>query len=178
MALDPRVKTMMWLARRLKRNFRPDLTVEQLRRSYAQSNRQYGLRGTTGVATRELAIPASDGATIGARLYVPGNGGPGPVPVLVFFHGGGFVIGDVACYDGLTRFLAREGRIAVVSVDYRLGPEHPYPTAFEDAFDARDTRAYHIQNSREMMGYNACCSVCNVTHSIRNTPPLYGFQGR
>lgn len=185
MSLDARFTTMMWLARRLKRNFRPDLTVEQMRRSYVESNRRYGLKGTTGVVTRELILPTSDAATIGARLYRPKNGGDGPMPVLVFFHGGGFVIGDVACYDGLTRYLAREGRIAVLSVDYRLGPEHPYPQAFEDAFDALrfvQTRAAEFGLDPERIavggdsaGGNLAASLASYAESRGLRRPNYAF---
>jgi acetyl esterase/lipase/short-subunit dehydrogenase len=107
-----------------------------MRTGYANMNRQFGLKDQGGVDVRELTIPAGDGTQIGARLYRPHAASAGPLPVLLYFHGGGYVIGDVACYDGLTRFLAREGRIAVVSVDYRLGPEHRLPRAHEDAFGA------------------------------------------
>jgi len=136
MALDPRVKILMWLAAKSGRSFRPDLSVEAMREGYANMNRQFGLKGQGGVETTDLSIPAPDGATIGARLYRPRAASAGPIPVLLYFHGGGFVIGDVACYDGLTRFLAREGRIAVISVDYRLGPEYRFPRGHEDAFVA------------------------------------------
>jgi acetyl esterase len=59
-----------------------------------------------------------------------------PIPVVLFFHGGGWVIGDVPSYDPLTRYFAHEGRIAVLSVEYRLGPEHPVPTPFDDGIAA------------------------------------------
>jgi hypothetical protein len=136
MALDLRVKLLMWMAARTGRSFRPDLSVGAMRAGYADMNSRLGLKDEGGVDARDLAIPAGDGTTIGARLYRPRGAGAGPLPVLLYFHGGGFVIGDVACYDGLTRFFAREGRIAVLSVDYRLGPEYRFPRAFDDAFAA------------------------------------------
>jgi acetyl esterase/lipase len=136
MALDSRTALLMWIAARSGRTFRPDLSVDQMRAGYVRMNRQFGLKDIPGVDAGELTIPSADGATIGARLYRPQNAADGPLPVLLYFHGGGYVIGDVACYDGLTRFLAREGRIAVLSVDYRLGPEYRFPHAFEDAFAA------------------------------------------
>jgi acetyl esterase/lipase/short-subunit dehydrogenase len=136
MALDSRVKLLMWLAARTGRSFRPDVTVPLMRAGYVRLNEQYGPKDVEGVDTRDLTIPVGDGATIGARLYRPQNASDGPLPVLLYFHGGGFVIGDVNCYDGLARYLASEGRIAVLSVDYRLAPEYRLPRAYEDAFAA------------------------------------------
>ena len=81
----------------------------------------------------ELQIPVRDSAQIGARLYAPDGGLHG---VLVYFHGGGFTIGSVDTHDGLCRRLSHLAQCAVVSVDYRLAPEHKFPTAFEDAWDA------------------------------------------
>ena len=59
-------------------------------------------------------------------------------PTLVFFHGGGFVIGDIASYDGQCRRLCRDGRVAVLSVEYRLAPEDPFPAAADDAVAAAE----------------------------------------
>ena len=70
-----------------------------------------------------------------ARLYRP-LGAEGPIATLVFFHGGGFVIGDITTYDAQCRTLCREGRIAVLSVEYRVAPEDPFPAAADDAVAA------------------------------------------
>ncbi len=77
--------------------------------------------------------PHSD---IPLRLYVPRNLPAGPAPTLVFFHGGGFVIGDLDSYDPLCSFLAEAAQCQVLSVEYRLAPEHPFPAAIEDAVAA------------------------------------------
>src|SRR5690606_1929273 len=61
---------------------------------------------------------------------------PGPRPALVFFHGGGWVIGSVETHDGTARHLALGSGATVVSVDYRLAPEHPFPAAVDDAVAA------------------------------------------
>jgi acetyl esterase/lipase/NAD(P)-dependent dehydrogenase (short-subunit alcohol dehydrogenase family) len=137
MALDPRIQLLMWVIEKSGNGFRPDVTVDSFRKSYSTGMRNLGLKASEGVAVRELSIPMDDGTSIGARLYRPEpSAGEAPLPVLLYFHGGGWVVGDVDSYDGLTRFLAREGRIAVLSVDYRLGPEHPFPRGHEDAFGA------------------------------------------
>lgn len=66
------------------------------------------------------------------RAYVPREAHGAP-PVLVYYHGGGHVIGSLASHDGVCRRLARGGGSVVIAVDYRLGPEHPFPAAVEDA---------------------------------------------
>jgi acetyl esterase len=87
-------------------------------------------------AVRPLAMPGPNGS-IPARLYVP----PLPVadaaaPLLVYYHGGGWVIGDLDMYDDLCRLIAVASGAMVLSVDYRLAPEHPFPQPLEDAFAA------------------------------------------
>jgi acetyl esterase len=133
--LDARIAVMLWVARCTGRSFRPDVSVAALRATYAEMNRRFGLPDEGGVTTEEVVIPTAAG-TIGARLYRPATIADATLPLLVFFHGGGYCIGDVASYDHLTRFFAREGRIAVLSVDYRLAPEFPFPCGHEDAFAA------------------------------------------
>jgi acetyl esterase len=69
-----------------------------------------------------------------ARFYVPGRMPEGePAPLLVYYHGGGWVIGDLETHDGVCRFLAAAAGVAMLSLDYRLAPEHPFPAAVEDA---------------------------------------------
>ncbi|WP_420427546.1 alpha/beta hydrolase [Algiphilus sp.] len=84
--------------------------------------------------TRELEI-TTPRARIAARLYLPAEP-EGPPPVLIYFHGGGFVVGDIDTYDSLCRALCAGSDCAVVSVEYRLAPEHRFPAASEDCLDA------------------------------------------
>jgi len=132
--LDPRTNLVLLSAKLAGSSFRPDISVRRFRNAYALMNRLYGLHGRYGVRTSELRIMTDDG-TIAARAYRP-LGAAGALPALLYFHGGGFVIGDVASYDPLAYFLAREGQLTIVSVEYRLGPEHRFPRAHEDAFAA------------------------------------------
>jgi len=81
-----------------------------------------------------LTLPGPAGQ-MAARLYVPEGGGT-PMPLLVYLHGGGWVRGDLHTHDNTCRFLAREAGVIVLSVDYRLAPEHKFPAAVEDSFAA------------------------------------------
>ena len=80
--------------------------------------------------------------TIPVRVYRPAV--EGPVPTIVYIHGGGFVIGDLDTHDGVCRLLCRDTDAVVVSVDYRLAPEHRFPAAVEDAYAALRDIAEHI----------------------------------
>ena len=82
----------------------------------------------------DFTIPARDGHAMPARLYAPH--GDTALPVLLYLHGGGFTVGSLTTHDVLCRQLSREGHCAVVSLDYRLAPEHRFPTAVHDAWDA------------------------------------------
>ncbi|MEX2105390.1 MAG: alpha/beta hydrolase [Solirubrobacterales bacterium] len=81
-----------------------------------------------------IEIPGQAGP-IPARLYVPRGLAPGAAaPLLIYYHGGGWVICDLDTHDGVCRFLAAEAGTAVLSIDYRLAPEHPFPAAVEDSW--------------------------------------------
>lgn len=82
---------------------------------------------------RDLSVDGQ-GTQLAARLYRPSL--EGGLPVVVFFHGGGWVTGSLESHDLLCRLIARESGCAVVSVDYRLAPEHPFPTPLEDCYAA------------------------------------------
>ncbi len=92
---------------------------------------------------RELNVPGA-GGPIALRAYRPAGTDPDAVlPVLVFFHGGGWVIGDLDTHDTLCRELANGSGCAVVSVGYRLAPEHRFPAAFDDCLAATRWVARH-----------------------------------
>jgi acetyl esterase len=81
----------------------------------------------------DFGIAARDGFAIPARLYAPSSDA---LPVLVYFHGGGFTVGNIRTHDTLCRVLSLKSGCAVVSVDYRLAPAHKFPIASNDAWDA------------------------------------------
>lgn len=93
-----------------------------------------------------LTVPGP-GGQIPVRVYTPS--GEGPFPVLVFYHGGGWVICDLDTHDSLCRSLANRASCVVVSVDYRLAPEHKFPAAVEDACAALQWVAH---NARRING--------------------------
>ncbi|HVE78494.1 MAG TPA: alpha/beta hydrolase [Gemmatimonadaceae bacterium] len=86
-----------------------------------------------GVMHRDRTVPGAAGP-LPARVYTPE--GAGPFPVIVYFHGGGWVIGSKEVYDGGARGLSKAANAVVVSVDYRLAPEHKFPAQHEDALAA------------------------------------------
>jgi acetyl esterase len=99
-----------------------------------------------------LAIPAPHG-TIPARIYTPKmlRTKDGLAPCLVFFHGGGWVIGNLETHDVVCRKLAHEGELIVISVDYRLAPEHKFPAAIDDAI----TSTRWISDNADKLGIDA-----------------------
>lgn len=132
------IQALLWLAR-----------VNGIHDLYAGFSepeaRQLSRRGaavTSGPRRRPLArveerrIPGP-AEMLPARLYVP-HGQPSelPAPLLVYYHGGGFVFGDLDTHDSVCRFLAAGSGASVLSVEYRLAPEHPFPAAVEDAWAA------------------------------------------
>ena len=78
----------------------------------------------------EISVEDRDDGPVPMRVYRPSGD---PLATLMFIHGGGFVIGDLESYDYQCRLLCSKAGVAVVSVDYRLAPEHPFPAAVEDA---------------------------------------------
>lgn len=95
----------------------------------------------------DIVIPGLE-TEIPARVYRPMStvNSVSPAPVIVFFHGGGFVVGSIDIFDSLTRALANATSAIVVSVGYRLAPAHPYPAAIEDAYTALQWVAKNIED--------------------------------
>jgi acetyl esterase len=81
---------------------------------------------------------------LAGRHYVPAES-DGPLPLIVFFHGGGFVIGDLDTHDAPCRILCKEAGAHVLAIDYRLAPEHPFPAAVEDALAAYEWAHAHAE---------------------------------
>ncbi|ANH38144.1 Carboxylesterase NlhH [Nocardioides dokdonensis FR1436] len=125
------VRLMLALQRLAREPAVETLPVAQGRR---ELNRQTALVAGDDQVAEEHDLRVGD---LAARLYVPqACQGPGAHPLLLFFHGGGFVYGDLASHDAPCRLLAQEAGVRVLSVDYRLAPEHRFPAAHDDALAA------------------------------------------
>ena len=97
------------------------------------------------VDNRRIAAPGGS-ATIGLRTYTPRSAAAGGLrAVVVYYHGGGYVLGDLDGYDRVARQLCHDSDVVVVSVDYRLAPEHPFPAAVDDAWAALQWVAEHAR---------------------------------
>jgi acetyl esterase len=110
------------------------LAPHEARAAYAQSAGVLDVRPAPLAREAVLEIPARDGARLSAKLYAPRL--EAGLPVLLYFHGGGFTIGSVATHEPLCRTLAQGAGCAVLSIDYRLAPDAKFPTAVHDAWDS------------------------------------------
>lgn len=123
-------------------------------------------KSSLGLIQRDVQVPAS-GHQIPVRIYIPD--GPGPFPAVVNIHGGGFFAGRSFAFDSIPMELARKLGAVVFSVDYRLAPEHPYPAAVNDCFDAYLWVAAHAAEYRAdpariaIMGQSAGGNLVAVT---------------
>ena len=140
MSLDPLVKAFLNQAAMIPRPKMWQLPPGAARASFAG---MMGLVGPQNVAmgrVENLSIPVTAGPgsqrQIAARAYAPVAISSEPHAALIFFHGGGFVVGGLDTHDGICRILCAEGNLRVIAVDYRLAPEHPYPAALDDAVAA------------------------------------------
>jgi acetyl esterase len=135
-------------------------------------------------SVQPLVIPSPHGS-IPARIYTPmrPRKTDGLAPCLVFFHGGGWVIGDLDSHDVVCRKLADEGQLIVISIDYRLAPEHKFPAAVDDAVAATkwiadNAKGLGIDASRLSVGGDSAggnlAAVVAISARDRNGPPLAG----
>ena len=110
-------------------------STDGLRQSFYRASRSVERDLPDLAEISNLIVDGADGPLKG-RLYVPLAAGVAPAPAIVFFHGGGFVLGDIDTHDVLCRRLAASARCRVLSVDYRLAPENRFPDAHRDALAA------------------------------------------
>lgn len=110
------------------------LTATEARRAYRESRAALAAAPVHVDEVRELSVPGP-AAVLRARLYRP-RAAENTLPGMMYFHGGGFIYGDIDTHDVVCRGIAQCASCTVVSVDYRLAPEHRFPAAVEDAFAA------------------------------------------
>jgi acetyl esterase len=153
MPIDSQVKTLLAEAEALGLPAYQDLSPQAARRQMLDSTAPPDpLLMVDRVENHSIHGPAGD---IGLRLYYPA--GDPPFAVIVYYHGGGWVMGDLDTHHGLCHALAKKSGCLIVSVDYRLAPEHRHPAAVEDAYAAacwvaKNTAAIQADPARMAVG--------------------------
>jgi acetyl esterase len=155
MPLDPQIETILGLARQANLPEVWQLTPDQGREQYlARVNKLKFSEPIFHSVDRRIRGPASD---VAVRIYTPRELKTGDrLPILMWFHGGGFVIGSLDTHDSVCRMLANQADCVVVAVDYRLAPESKFPAAVEDCEAALKWVALHAV---EFGGDPACIAV-------------------
>jgi acetyl esterase len=129
-------------------------TPAEARRNMQRRARAFAGTPLPMARVEELSLPGP-AIAIPARLYVPRDDGARR-PLVVYYHGGGWVVGDLETHDATCRFLAREIDAAVLSIDYRLAPEHRFPAAVDDACAAF---AWAVREAEALCGNPTCIAV-------------------
>ncbi|GAA4870232.1 alpha/beta hydrolase [Actinomycetospora straminea] len=155
----------------------------------AATDRAAGLAwsATPGVAAEDVAIPVDAGpgreepGTLAARLYTPAEVADRDAPLLVHFHGGGFALGSLVSSEPLCRVLAHQAAVRVLSVEYRLAPEHPFPAGLADAASAlhhvlthrEDFRATAVATGGDSAGANLALTAAHQLTRRRGESPAF-----
>jgi acetyl esterase len=174
MSLDPMIQAMVDQSKAGGRSqSMAQGTVDEARQGYAM------MRAIGGDDAPVASVVDRDAGGIPIRVYTPE--GDGPFPICIYFHGGGFTIGSIETHDPVTRRLASEAGVIVVSVDYRLAPEHPFPAAVEDAIAAFRWACKHaaalgalpdkVAVGGDSAGGNLAAVVCQQTVAAGDAAP-------
>ena len=115
----------------------------------AQGRDPVQMKQQLGVTTQDITYPGAAGEPIAARVYKPEGAPAQGLPVILYIHGGGWVIADLDVYDASPRILAKKANAIVVSVHYRQAPEHKFPAAHDDTFAAYK---WLLENARSWGG--------------------------
>ncbi|MCB1170738.1 MAG: alpha/beta hydrolase, partial [Leptospiraceae bacterium] len=128
--LDARIQMGLFLSR--IHTATENLSPVEARKQLSQLLGHFDIPAEPVARIENFSVPGLQNRRIPLRLYAPTLEAR-PLPAMIYFHGGGYVIGDLETNDAMLRSLAIQSGLAIVSVDYRLAPEHPYPAAIEDA---------------------------------------------
>ncbi len=131
--LTPRMAGVLDRVRRARHPPMHVMTPDEARRHYTAAAEVLDLPRAPLARVEDLTMVAADGSAMRARLYAVSNE---RLPVLLYLHGGGFVVGNLETHDSLCRQIAKRAGCAVLAVDYRLAPEHRFPAAVDDAWAA------------------------------------------
>jgi acetyl esterase len=177
MPLDPQAQAVLDQMATLGLPAFDTLTPEQARRQM-ELTRAAAPPGEPVHQVEDRIIPGPEGE-IPVRIYRPE--GDGPLPALVYFHGGGWVIGNIQTHDAVARSLTNGAQCVVISVDYRLAPEHKFPAAAEDAYAAtrwvaENAAAIGVDPARIAVGGDSAggnlAAVVALMAKERGGPPL------
>jgi len=152
--LDPAMRRVLVHREKVRATPMHGLTPQQARARYTTAAGILDISSAAMARTDDFSVTARDGHPIPVRLYAPLDG---PLPTLLYFHGGGFTIGSIQTHEALCRQLAHLSGCAVLAPDYRLAPEFRFPVAFEDAWDvlawaAHEGDRWHIIPSQLAIG--------------------------
>lgn len=168
MPLDPQVKTMLDAAKALGLPPLHECSVEEARERAVKMRPVDAIPAPVGRVTN-LSIPGP-GGDLPLRIYAPA--GPGPFPVLVYFHGGGYVVCNLDTHDQLCHELCNKSGAVVVSVGYRLAPEHKFPAAIDDCLAAarwagENAAGFNGDHTRIALGGDSCGGTLATVTNIR-----------
>jgi acetyl esterase len=181
--LDAKVQLICSIVERVRSVPVSELTPEMSREQLATFSKLLGGGPSHVGDVTDMTVPGPAG-DMPARLYRPKNAGPGPLPILVFYHGGGWIQGDIETHDEPCRLIANVSGGLVLSVYYRLAPEHKFPAGVDDCLAAfRWVRDHggdigadptRIAVGGDSAGGNLAIVVCDETIKQGETGP--GFQ--
>jgi acetyl esterase/lipase len=154
MPLDPRVKRFLDALAMTSPSDALSLSVTERRHAVDSLLKLRGPEVAVG-AVRDGCLPGSAGP-IPIRSYDPPGGMTGPLPGIVYFHGGGLVAGSLETHDGIARALTGGSGCRLISIEYRLAPEAPFPAAVEDAVDA----VRYVMRHPQQFGMSGRIAVC------------------
>lgn len=196
--LDPQIEQVLRLTARAEQHAIKQgrtahywqMPVEQARIAYAKAAPILDIAPRQVHACENFSITRPDGSSLPARFYWPYEpSSDDPMPALVFFHGGGFTVGSMDTHDAITRMLCMEVPCAVLSLDYRLAPEYPFPAAYEDAWCAvqwvlQQARSLHIAPEKIALGGDsaggtlaAACSIAAANAGLPLSMQLLIYPG-
>lgn len=135
MPLDPHAKKLLEMLNAAGAADMSRMAPEQMRADFERLASMVGENAVAVDAAEDRTVPGPGGA-IPVRVYAPKNSGAASLPGLIYFHGGGGVFGSIASHDSFCRVFANASACRVVSVGYRLAPEHKFPAAIEDVYAA------------------------------------------
>ncbi len=182
MSLDPLAKRFLAMTAAASPGDRLRPSPHDRRQALAKLM-QFARADVTPISGIDGVLPGPAGG-IPYRLYAPANATPDPLPGFVFFHGGGMVAGSIETHDRIAAALAQTTGCRLVSVDYRLAPEHKFPAAIEDAiaatrFVSAEAASLGIDAARLVVGGDsagATLAAVVCQESLRNTGPAISAQ--